>query len=467
MTRTTLLKIAASSLVLALTTGGCSALNFGKSANSASDVDVDVASAPVKPAGNAAEAAADSREAMEKGKLGKAISYAESAVAGAPQDPAYRLLLAQTYLNAGRFQSAETAFADAMTLGAVDAKSVIGLALSKIALAKPADAVRVIDEHREIIPASDYGLALAMAGDLERALYVLNDAARGDDSTARTRQNLAFAYAMSGRWAQSRIIASQDMSPASLDGRMAEWAAMAQQPQPELRVAALMGVKAHKDSGMPVRLALNSNSGPALAAVADDALALASSDPAPVAEFAPPPPVATLASVTPAVETPLIRADLEPYRAAPEPVPAPVAKAAPVAKVAPVRTAAAPAKAKPVVAAVPAKSAAPVVFDAKKPAGWAVQLGAYDSLAIAKDAWARIAARNPELGKFPASSHAVVVKGKTYYRLTANGVGTKSAASSLCSGASAKGQSCFVRQMDGSEKIQWASRATPVRLASR
>src|SRR3546814_7030268 len=49
-------------------------------------------------------------------------------------------------------------------------------------------------------------------------------------------------------------------------------------------------------------------------------------------------------------------------------------------------------------------------FDAKNPDGWAVQLGAYDSLAIAKEKWGTLKKRNDVLGSFPASSHAATVK---------------------------------------------------------
>src|SRR3546814_17422046 len=62
--------------------------------------------------------------------------------------------------------------------------------------------------------------ALALAGDAEGSLYVLSQAARAEGAEARTRQNFALALALSGRWAQARIVASQDLSPDKLEGRM-------------------------------------------------------------------------------------------------------------------------------------------------------------------------------------------------------------------------------------------------------
>jgi D-alanyl-D-alanine carboxypeptidase len=86
---------------------------------------------------------------------------------------------------------------------------------------------------------------------------VLTEAARAEGADARTRQNLALAYALSGRWVQARMLASQDLSPAKLEARMAEWSKLAEQPDAQIRVASLIGTKAQQDAGMPVRLALS------------------------------------------------------------------------------------------------------------------------------------------------------------------------------------------------------------------
>ncbi len=106
-------------------------------------------------------------------------------------------------------------------------------------------------------------------------------------------------------------------------------------------------------------------------------------------------------------------------------------------------------------------------FDAKNPDGWAVQLGAYDSLAIAKEKWGTLKKRNNMLGNFPASSHAATIKGRTYYRLTVNGLASRTDATSLCNQLKAQGQTCFIRAMGGGETIQWAAKAGSMRLASR
>src|SRR3546814_8826145 len=93
----------------------------------------------------------------------------------------------------------------------------------------------------------------------------------------------------------------------------------------------------------------------------------------------------------------------------------------------------------------------PQRFDSARPSGWAVQLGAYDSLAIAKEKWGVLKKRNDVLAAFPASSHAATVNGHTFYRLTANGLKSRADAMKLCGDRKAAGQPCFVRERGGGE----------------
>src|SRR3546814_7189375 len=106
----------------------------------------------------------------------------------------------------------------------------------------------MLHDYREVVPASDAGLALALSGDSEAVIYILTGAARQKGADARTRQNLALALALSGRWAQARIVASQDLPLDKLEGRMAEWSKLAEQPNQQLRVASLIGTEAQTDA---------------------------------------------------------------------------------------------------------------------------------------------------------------------------------------------------------------------------
>ncbi|MBU0824800.1 MAG: SPOR domain-containing protein [Alphaproteobacteria bacterium] len=464
MNRKMLMNLAVSGFVLSVATG-CSGMGA-------------MADAPSRAAGKpavAAKSADQARAALEAGKVSKAVGLAEAAVAGSPRDASYRALLGQAYLNDGRFASATSALTEAMELGATDSNTIIALTLAQIAQGKSAEAISLLQAHRDTVPASDIGLALALAGDSEGAIYVLTDAARAPDASARTRQNLALAFALSGRWAQAQILASQDLSPAKLEARMMEWSKLAETPNAQLRVASLIGTKAQQDAGMPVRLALSNYGETQMAAVDAPPVELASADPAPVAAYAPPPPVLADASsairsvelpmpertadgVVPVTELPqpkaageIIMADAAPYRAAP--------RVASEGRIRPAQQQALE------LATVLIPKA--MTFNAKKPTGWAVQLGAYDSLGIAKEKWGGLKKRSTMLANFPASSHAATVKGRTFYRLTVNGLATRADATSLCNELKAHGQACFIRAMGGNESIQWAAKANPMRLASR
>lgn len=462
MKRKALVNLAVSGFILSVATG-CSGM--GKMADAAP-------SAGPAPAA-AAKSAEMARDALEAGKPSRAVALAETAVAGSPRDAGYRALLGQAYLNDGRFSSATSALTDAIDLGAKDSNTIIALTLAYIAQGKSDLATDLLKRNFDVIPASDMGLALALAGDTNSAMYVLTEAARAPGADARTRQNLALTFALSGRWAQARIVASQDLSLDKIEARMAEWSKLAEQSDPQLRVASLIGTKAQLDAGMPVRLALDNSGGTRLAA------ADAPTDPAPVAAYAPPPPAAeapsaVLASADPAIRAvelpmpqrdengvvpvtelprpaPVIAADAKPYRAAPR-----------VAGVRPAQREATYIAGK----AMPQAAA----FDSKRPTGWAVQLGAYDSLGVAKEKWGVLRTKSGLLAAYPASSHSAVVDGRTFYRLTVNGLSSRADAAKLCTELKAKGQTCFVRQMGGDESIQWASAAKPakpVRMASR
>ena len=466
MNRKMLMKLAVSGFVLTATTAGCSGLG-------------QMASAPANAAGKpdvAARSADKARAAIVEDKAGNAVGFAEAAVAASPRDADYRALLGQAYLNDGRFASATAALTEAMELGATDSNTIIALALAQIAQGKAVDAAALLGAHQDKVPASDTGLAMALAGDSESAIYMLSEAARAPGANARTRQNLALAFALSGRWAQARILASQDLSPAKLEGRMAEWSKLAEQPNAQFRVASLIGAKVQSDAGMPVRLAL-SNFADTQMAAAPSAVELASIDPAPIAAFAPPPPVMADASgtirtvelpmpqrtadgVVPATELPqpkaageVILAEAAPYRAAPRVTGEASERLRPYQQQA----------LELATRIVPAAMG----FDSKKPSGWAVQLGAYDSLGIAKEKWGGLKKRSAMLANFPASSHAATVKGRTFYRLTVNGLTTRNDAVSLCNELKAQGQTCFIRQMGGGESIQWTAKASPLRMASR
>lgn len=400
-------------------------------------------------------------QALTKGKTDKALGFAELAVQADMQNRDYRGLLARVYMAKGRFASAERTLMDVMELGQVDSRTVISLALARIALGNTDSAVLLVDSNRSILPVSDYALTLALAGRSADAVNILTDAVRTDSATSRTRQNLALAYALEGRWRDARIMASQDMSQDNVNERIAEWAQFARPGAHTLRVAGLLKVRPDmSDTGQPLRLALNSVD-PVGFAQADVAAPAAPE----FADVAPTPEVAAaleLAAVGPApVSDSVGFAAVENYVKVAEATPSEPAYEAPL-----IKASDGPAKSGVV---APVKLALADVPAAKTPAvagSHLVQLGAFSSVANAQAAWNKYAKRYGALNGFESASSTVTVNGKKLVRLAAMGFGNASSASATCKLIKSQGGDCFVRTNGGAQNVRMAN-ATGRRLAAR
>lgn len=405
--------------------------------------------------------ASAAQSALSKGQVDKAIELAEALVAASPREPSYRALLAHAYLKAGRFQSASATFDDAMKLGDNSAKTALGLALSYSAAGRHRDAVAILEDWRDAIPVADLGLALALAGEPTRGSAVLADALRNGENTPKLRQNLAYAYALDGRWREARIMMMQDVPADQIDARISDWAAKTRPEDNQLRVAGLLGAPLRSDPGQPSRLALNSNPVneqlAAQTAAVEPVQQVAAAELPPVAKAEP---VAALASYTPVTA---------PVAAEPVPVQAPSKFAAAFAEpaAAPAPTAVVDASgmafiSQPVVQAVPARQyrapravavapvrtatrrvayAAPVPTNA--PGTHMVQLGSFFTQQGARRAWGIYTAKNPELRGFRMTITQAQVRGKTYFRVAAAGINGSQGAWGLCSTVKARGMGCF------------------------
>jgi len=241
--------IAASTAIIAMTAIGCRTdLAFVATASAATRV---------APEQQAAQAEGQARAAMQRGEMAQALALAEQAVAHSPQDVGYRMLLADLYLKNGRFRSAEMTYRDVLHLDPANDRAGLSVALTQIAQGRSHAAMGQLESLVGSVPASDVGLAMALAGQPQRAIALLEPAARETDASARTRQNLALAYAFAGDWQRARTIAAQDVSPAELSARLQQWAAMSRPATPGGQVAALLGVTPQHDAGQPIRLALS------------------------------------------------------------------------------------------------------------------------------------------------------------------------------------------------------------------
>lgn len=444
-------QIAASALALGLATIGCT--HQGDAVASVGD-----AAAP-QSSKAAVQLAAKAEKLLAKGKVPAAVAAAEAAVAASSQDATHRALLGRAYLAAGRFASAESALRDSLTLDPSQGRVALSLALAQTAQGRWSEARETLNQHQATIAPVDRGLAFALAGDPVLAVDILTNAARGPDADAQTRQNLALALALAGRWPEAQAIASQDVAPQDVHARLKQWAQFSQPKDAADQVASLLGVTPAFDGGMPAQLAL-APSAPAQAAV----------EAAPAVEVAvvEPQPEAVLAEVVPIGAVP---AEIAPVEAAPV-VADQVAAAVQAASVTFLPrqeiVQAVPASVAPVIAAekapVRVAAATPAARPAQGKGRYAVQLGAFDTTGVAQERWQGAVRRHKQLGDYAPSTMTIGGgKGAGLVRLSVAGFASERDAAQLCGSLKAAGQGCFVRMVASDAPVAWGNR----RLASR
>ena len=400
------LRFAAASAIAALALSGCA----GGAKLSRAD-----ASAP----GEVSKANKDSE---------RAVARAETAVARNRQDSALRTELGLAYLADGRFDSASAAFNDAMSLGESSPRMALSMALAKTGAGQGREALAILEAQRDSIPVSDLGLAMALAGDSSRGVALLTDALRGGENTPKLRQNLAYAYALDGRWTEARIMMAQDVPADLIDQRITEWAMRAKPDDFRERVAGLIGAPLRSDPGQPVQLALANT--PTVEQLAAEASA---TSPAPAnAELAAstemPIPAPTYGLSEPSA-TPVVQSTFAESSAAL----APRAAAPAQARHRPART---------VRIALPAPKPAAAPVATANNGTHLVQLGSFSSEQSAKRAWNLLVARNSNLRGHRMVITPAVVDGKNYWRVAAAGFNSGSA-NGACSVVKNRGGACF------------------------
>ena len=438
----------------ALLLGSISALLLGGATVGYAANGRSIASASARSAALAARGAASdagrAQSALTRNDGPVAIGYAERAVALMPQRAEYRMLLGQSYLQGGRFASASRAFADTLQLSPTNGKAALNLALSQVATGDWQAARRTLEANATIIPAADRGLALSLAGDTAGGIAVLTEVARSPATTAKVRQNLALSFALAGRWQEARVAAAADMAPADVDARLEQWALFAQPAKASDQVAGLLGVRAVADAGQPVALALNAPA-PVAPGVPEQALATADPVVAPTEEGGAAVPVAVAAAPVAGFSKVSFGPRQEVVQALPAMMLRPVGG--------PIKVASAPAPA--------GRGIATSAHQVKTLASghWYVQLGAFDSAGVARDAWGRAAKRFAVLAGYTPSGMNFKADGEDFYRLSVGGF-SRSAADSMCRQYRAKGGACFVRMGAGDAMAQWL-RKPGMQLASR
>lgn len=409
----------------------------------------------------ARDLAASASRALGKGNTAAAISYAEAAVSLNPQFADYRVVLGQSYLKAGRFMSARQSFADALMLSPGNGRVALNLALAQVAVGEWDAARKTLDANAAAIPVSDRGLAMALAGDPAGAVELLSSAARSPEADAKTRQNLALAFALAGRWQEAKTTVSIDLAPSEVDARIAEWATFSRPQSASDQIATLLHVTPVEDAGQPVALALNQQS---------PAVQMAAQAADPVDSYMPGKPTEMASASTPvAAPAPAMTEAREMKVAAPAAAPETAVMASvrfmprqEVVQIIPARVVRSPAR--PVVAmaaAVMPRIVAKVSMIAS--GGYYVQLGAYENAGVARDAWTRVSRRYAAIGSHMPQGMGITTQAGSFYRLSVGGF-ARADAVSLCSRYKARGGNCFVRAGAGDQVARWAQGP---KLASR
>lgn len=449
MTRKPMLNIAVSTIILGAVLVSCSGM----------------------PNSRPTSIAQDAQDSLRKGNTEKALQKAEAAVEVDPRNAELRRVLGEAYLANGRFQSAEQSFADAVSLGDTSARTIISTALLDVAQGRDAAARDLLREHRNSLPAGDYGLAIALAGDTKQGVEVLTDIIRSGENTAKVRQNLGYAYALDGRWREAQIMVGQDLDPAATQARITEWAKLAHPDARETRVAALLGVTPVMDSGLPMRLALVQPEAPVVqVAAAEQATDMEQPAEATNVELAVIEPSETADNAQRAIafagaETaPLLMADSTPIKTQPDnagnavairfvsgeivqPLPANYGK-------------------KPVQLASAQSHIAPAMFEKALAAGngstmkgsdsfkpsasgrYAVQLGIFSSAGNADRAWNFYTTKFSELSAFSRNTGSLFAQGRTLHRLTAGNFADVSTARAMCAKVVRGGGECIIRLVE-------------------
>ncbi|MEO6215837.1 MAG: tetratricopeptide repeat protein, partial [Sphingomonas sp.] len=403
----------------------------------------------------AASEAGKAQKALAKGQISVAVMHAEAAVGLRPQVASFRVLLGTAYLKAGRFDSARQSYADAVALEPGNGKAALNLALTQIGTGDWGAARRTLDAHTDTISASDRGLAMALAGDPNGAIELLSAAVRSPDADAKTRQNLALSLALAGRWQEAKTMVAMDVAPQEVDQRIMQWAEFARPKSAYDQVASLLGVTPVLDAGQPVALALNGN-GPAMAVQTVEPVAPSASENAAVAtmDAAAPAPVpeasvavASVATSAPAFSSVVFGPREEVVQRLPVAMATKTRMATTVGTTTRMRMIAQPVSARPA-----AKG------------NYVVQLGAYESAGVAKDAWGRATRLDASFGAHTPSGMSFSSQSGKFYRLSVGNL-ARADAVALCSSFKAKGGTCFVRLAAGDQVANWVRPAG--QLASR
>jgi len=106
-----------------------------------------------------------------------------------------------------------------------------------------------LSSERNLKLLNNLGLSLALSGDYDEAIAILEEANGFANAGSRHRTNLALAYALSGQAGRARAIMAMDTDEVSAQRAQAFYTMLASLPDHESRVAAVGTYSAVRDNG--------------------------------------------------------------------------------------------------------------------------------------------------------------------------------------------------------------------------
>jgi Flp pilus assembly protein TadD len=166
------------------------------------------------------EAAYEASTALRAiGSPDRAVQAAAMGIQTGTSDPRLWSALAMGLVADNQNEAALQALQKAITLNPRDARLQNSLGVIYDRLETPAQAAIAYQAALAIAPGdsailSNYGISVAMAGDLQRAEVLLRQAVQNPIAPPQARQNLALVVGLQGRFTESEQLASRDLPPA-------------------------------------------------------------------------------------------------------------------------------------------------------------------------------------------------------------------------------------------------------------
>jgi Flp pilus assembly protein TadD len=163
---------------------------------------------------------------LRMGRINQALLAYNSALARDPRNPAALQGQAEAFLRTGRPELAPAPLGKALALAPQNPKLLLLLGVAKDHMGRHWEAQQIYRRARLIAPADpalavDLALSLALSGDYDTAIAVLQPVATAPTGTAQERQTLSLIYGLAGDQREAARLARIDLDEASVEHNLA------------------------------------------------------------------------------------------------------------------------------------------------------------------------------------------------------------------------------------------------------